>query len=88
MNHFGIHTISFESSVEVDDVEVFRAEGFPLECHFYWIIAIDGEVADLSLLQADAVSVFYINCWKYFHFCNHSAKFFQIVSPTGPDFSG
>lgn len=49
MDHLGIHAI-FESAVEVDDVEIFRPEGFPLECHFYRIIAIDGEVADLALL--------------------------------------
>ena len=50
MDHLGIHAISFESAIEVDDVEVFGPEGFPLECHFYRIIAIDGEVADLALL--------------------------------------
>ena len=88
MDHLGIHAISFESAIKVDDVEVFGPEGFPLECHFYRIIAIDGEVLNFALFQTDAVPVFYINCWKYFHFCNHSAKFFQIVSPTGPDFSG
>ena len=50
MDHLGIHAISFESTIKVDDVEVFGPEGFPLECHFYRIIAIDGEVADLALL--------------------------------------
>ena len=50
MDHLGIHAISFESAIKVDNVEVFGPEGFPLECHFYRIIAIDGEIADLALL--------------------------------------
>ena len=50
MDHLGIHAISFESTIKVDDVEIFSPEGFPLECHFHRIIAIDGEVADLALL--------------------------------------
>ena len=50
MDHLCIHAISFESAIKVDDVKVFGPEGFPLECHFYRIIAIDGEVADLALL--------------------------------------
>ena len=88
MDHLGIHAISFESAIKVDDVEIFGPEGFPLERHFHRIIAIDGEILNFALFQTDAVPVFYINCWKYFHFSNHSAKFFQILSPTGPDFSG
>ena len=50
MNHLGIHAISFESAIKIDDVEVFGPEGFPLECHFYRIIAIDGEVLNFALL--------------------------------------
>ena len=50
MDHLGIHAISFESAIKVDDVEVFGPEGFPLECHFYRIIAIDGEVLNFALL--------------------------------------
>ena len=30
MDHLGIHAISFESAIKVDDVEVFGPEGFPL----------------------------------------------------------
>ena len=85
---FNVHAVSLEGAVQVYHMKGFSPFGFPFQCHFYRVVAVDGEVFFAALFQADAVSVFYINRWKYFHFINHFAKRFQMAMPTCPDFSG
>lgn len=85
---FFVFPISFEGAVQVYHVKLFRPFFLPFPGHFHRVVAVDREVFDFPLFQADTVSVFYINCRKYFHLTNHFANRSQMAIPTLPDFSG
>ena len=83
-----IHALSFEGAVKVDDVKEFRAGFLEGERGFHGVFPVDGDVAGLSLAEADAAAVLDVYSRKYDHSLNHSSMFRNNRAPMAPDFSG
>lgn len=84
----GVFTPSFEGAVKVDDVKEFRAGFLERERGFHGVFPVDGDVAGLSLAEADAAAVLDVYSRKYNHSLNHSSMFRNNRAPMAPDFSG
>ena len=78
----------FEGAVKVDDVKEFRAGFLERERGFHGVFPVDGDVAGLSLAEADAAAVLDVYSRKYNHSLNHSSMFRNNRAPMAPDFSG
>lgn len=86
-----VHAAALKGPVQVHHMEIPGAFHFPFQRHGCRMAAVDRGLRGLPLAQSDALAVLYINGRKYDHLLpllNHSAIFFQICIPTGPDFSG
>ena len=73
---------------KVDDVKEFRAGFLERERGFHGVFPVDGDVAGLSLAEADAAAVLDVYSRKYDHSLNHSSMFRNNRAPMAPDFSG
>lgn len=66
-DHGRVGGLAGEGAVEIDDVEVLRAEGLPAQGHFNGVGGVDGGVIHPPLAEPDALAVLQVDGRKDFH---------------------